>query len=1242
MKRILYILSLSVCFCLSALADNFTEIDWSVVGCDSILPVFDSQMKLDGDYRAFAYSAEIEYPELVPVTEAEASRWNLEMFRGRIGEWPDVSAEVGSSRGEGFLDISFIPLIERGGIFLKINSFRLTVQKNPSQRAQSRSDVAPAERYASSSVLHSGTWYKIRVAESGVFRLTRQFLSKIGFNDPSRVRLYGYGGAVLPETGLENLIDDLPEVPLWRSGDNILFYAQGPLSWQRSGDGSFVHSWNTYSKYGYYFLTADEKTAPAVMEEMPVSEGNAMVVESYNDYALYENDAFSWIESGRTFYDSYDFATGPTKTYKFNLEGSVNDMAMVSLSVSTDGSSVSFLETYFDDNLIGVLQIPVKSGNDVASVRSGSYIYSGPVGNDATVKLHFNQAQGMSSRLDYIRINYLRSLALRGSFSNFRSNAVGNPVIFKIATDRNAVVWNISGYNPRIVPSSLSGGYCVTSPVYGSSDDEYVVLDPDASFPEPEAVGRIDNQDLHSLSSADMVIIIPADGRLRTHAERLAEAHRQTDGISSVVVAADMIYNEFSSGTPDATAYRRFMKMLYDRAEPGSGPRYLLLFGGGLWDNRMVTSSWAGMSQDNCLLCYESENSVSTTASYVSDDYFGLLEDGKGYRLTSEKVDIGIGRIPVLNADDAEAVTNKTIAYLRGENAGEWQNTFVILGDDGDDNMHMSQADELAATISQAAPSLRLRKIYWDSYAMESSSSGNSYPMARNEILEQLEEGALLVNYTGHGAHNVFSHENVLFLNDFKSMSSPRLPVWVTASCDIAPFDASAECIGVNAIINPSGGALAMLTTTRTVYSSLNLKINLLFDKYVISPENTIGDALRLAKIQLVTPSSPIQDMSENKLNYVLLGDPAVHLAVPENRIVIDSIATGAQLNGQAVAQAGGRMTLIGHVAGADGGTDDSFNGVIYPYVYDGISHIVTRNNEGLAEKPFEYDDYDKLLYHGSDSVRHGTFSIELPVTKDIKYSDAAGRAVLYAVSDAGNSVNGYSEDFLVGGTSATMSTDSAGPDMRIYLNSPDFNDGDPVNMAPCFMAELSDADGINAFGSGVGHDLLVVIDNNPHYTYVLNRYYTAVENDFRRGRILFILPELSEGIHSLMFRAWDLLGNSSTKTIQFEVREGIRPQMLSVALTDNPARERTSFVITHDRPGSVESFELTVADSGGRVLWNGTYQDTSRSNISVFDWNLLSSSGQKLQRGLYVFKVVMHTTDGASCSASGKLIIVK
>lgn len=1223
------------------MAGDFTDVDWGVIGCDTILPVFDCQMKLDGEYRYSDYTAEIEYPELAPVTDAEAVRWNLERYRGRIGEWPEVSAEVGSSRGEGMLDICFVPIVERGGIFLKINSFKLVVTKHPRMMASSRSASAAVERYAGNSVLHSGRWYKIRVSESGVFRLTRQFLSKIGFNDPSKVRLYGYGGAVLPETGLENLTDDLPEVPLWRSGDNILFYAQGPLSWYRVDDGSYQHRWNTYSKYGYYFLTADNDVTPAVMEEMPVQTGQAVTVDSYPDYLLYEKDAFSWMESGRMFFDSYDYATGPTKSYRFNMDGAVGDAALVSVSFSTDGSSGSVLEASFNGTELGTMTIPPRGGNDVASVKSAKFSYNGPLGGDCTVGLHLKQNSDMSARLDYIRVNYFRSLALRGPFSNFRTHPVRTPVIFRIATDRNPVVWNISNHNIRLVPSSVSDGFCVTSPTDGSDGNEYVILDPDASFPEPEAVGGIENQNLHSLDSIDMVIIIPADGSLQTQAERLAEAHRQADGIAVAVIRADRIYNEFSSGTPDATAYRRFMKMLYDKAEPGTGPRYLLLFGGGLWDNRMVTSSWPGMSPDNCLLCYESENSVSTTSSYVSDDYFGLLEDGKGQKLTTEKIDIGIGRIPVLNVSDAEAVVNKTISYIRGENAGEWQNTVVILGDDGDDNLHMSQADELASGIGGSYPSLRLRKLYWDSYPMEASSSGNSYPAVRKDILEQLEEGALLVNYTGHGAHNVFSHENVLLLNDFSTMSSRHLPLWVTASCDIAPFDASSECIGVNALLNPKGGALALLTTTRTVYSSLNMKINVLFDNYVLRQENTLGDAARLAKVQLVTPSSSIQDFSENKLHYVLLGDPALHLDVPQSRIVIDSIATDALQDGMPIAQAGGRMTLTGYVAGADGRPDEGFSGTIHPYIYDSMSHIVTRNNAEAANEPFEYDDYDKLLFHGSDSVRSGRFSIELPVTRDIRYSDAAGRAVLYAVSKEGIAVNGHSEDFLVGGTSLFMPADSAGPDIRMYLNSPDFIDGNSVNSAPCFMAELYDADGINAFGSGIGHDLLLVIDNDPRFTYVLTRYYSPVDIDYRRGRIVFPLPDLPEGKHTLMFRAWDVLGNSSTETVRFEVREGIRPDVMSVTLTENPARERTSFVISHDRPGSVESFELTVADSGGRVMWQGTYQDTSKSNISVIDWNLVTSSGQKLQRGLYIFKVTMHTKDGAYRSASGKLIIV-
>lgn len=1220
-------------------AQGFVEVPWDEIGRDSILPFYGVQQTLPSDYDSYSYDACIEFPEFVPASREEIGRWNLEEYAGMLGEWPELSVTANSSRGAGLLDIGLVPIVEREGRFYRINTFKLVVtRKRTAVRAAGNSGAASA--YTASSVLGDGRWYKIRVSQSGIHKLTRKALASMGFKDPSKVRIYGYGGALLPETGLENMTDDLPELPAMHTSDGILFYAKGPLSWSMRMDGSYRHTWNTFSEYGYYFLTSDDSVMPTAIPELQPESGTFTTVTEGPDYALYEKDAFSWFESGRSFYDSYDFLNGSSVSYPFSLDGVTAGKATVDVSFSSSGTASSTLEVYVNDTKAGSFLLPVKASTDRATVASGSFVYTGSLSGNDRIRLHHVQSAGVSGRLDYIRLNFQRTLELRGTDTNFRTGRSAGRFSFRIKSAHDAVVWNVGSRGVCIVPSSMQDGYCVTSPVTSTAQDEYVVFDPAATFPAPEPVGVVANQNLHAIPGADMIIIVPSSGVIASQAERLAEAHREHDGLDVAVVRAEEIYNEFSSGTPDATAYRRFVKMLYDRAAKDRKPRYLLLFGGGTWDNRMITPAWHGANSDDYLLCYESDNSISETKSYVADDYFGLLENGKGGNILTEKIDIGIGRFPVTTQNDAKVMVDKVIRYMENENAGEWQNSVLILGDDGDANIHMEQADELACRIASANPALNIKKIYWDAYKMEVSSSGNSYPSVRQEILSHLEKGALLVNYTGHGSPEVLSHELVLNNTDFLTMKSTRLPLWVTASCDISPFDAAYESIGVNALLNPDGGALAMFSTARTVFSAQNQKINMLFDDFALDGVSSIGDAVREAKVRLVTPSSPLVDYSENKLHYILLGDPALHLAVPKDRVVVDCVQSDSTAGSMPVARAGSKVTVSGHIENG-AGVADGFNGVISPSVFDSERHIVTGNNAGAADEPFEYDDYDRLLYSGSDSVRSGQFSFTFPVPKDINYSNERGRIVLFALSDAGISAHGCSDGFLVGGTSSYLSADSLGPDISLYLNTPDFQYWDKVNSAPCLVAEISDGDGINSFGNGIGHDILLVVDNDPAYTFVLNGYYSSVGGDYRRGRVVYNIPSLPEGRHTLMLRAWDVLNNSSVAYLGFEVVNGLSPQMLSVDLTDNPVRERTSFVITHNRPGSVASVTIEVADTGGRVLLRDSYTDYSASSVSMRDWNICGDSGQRLQRGLYIYKVTLEDTDGAAATATGKFVVL-
>ena len=751
---------------------------------------------------------------------------------------------------------------------------------------------------------------------------------------------------------------------------------------------------------------------------------------------------------------------------------------------------------------------------------------------------------------------------------------------------------------------------------------------------EPTYVYRITNQDHHADAATDMVIIIPTSQHLLAQAERLKAHHEQHDGLRVTIVPADELYNEFSSGTPDATAYRRYLKMLYDRATtPNDKPRYLLLFGDGAWDNRMLTSEWSGYNPDDYLLCYESENSFSQVNCYVSDDFFCLLDDEEVIQTTNGnsttyagKPDVAVGRLPARTPDEAKTLVDKIISYAQNEYAGPWQNEICMMGDDGNDNSHMKTADKVATMIESTYPNYNVDKIYWDAYQRTSSSTGYSYPDVTRLIKQQLQNGALMMNYCGHGAAYAMSHELVMKLTDFESQQSNYLPLWMTASCDIMPFDGQEENIGETVMLNSKGGGIAFFGTTRTVYATYNEVMNLAFTKHVLTPGMAIGEAVRLAKRELVEKSS---DLTCNKLQYTLLGDPALQLNTPRQKMVVDSINGMPATQGIKLA-AGSIVKITGHVE-LNNETDTDFNGIVTLSVRDAEETITCRLNDRSstgADKAFVYQDRTNYLYRGSENVTEGVFHFTFAIPKDISYTDGSGLMTLYAINvDKTRSAHGENESFELIGSSTAL-TDSIGPSVYCYLNSKNFKNGGKVNTTPYFIAELYDDSGINASGSSIGHDLELIIDGDMNQTYNLNNYFEYDFGDYRSGSIGFSIPQLSIGTHKLLFRAWDILNNSTTTELLFEVSEDAGAGEFNVTCTQNPASTNTQFVITHDRPGSELKVTLDVFDLGGRQLWRQTDTVMATNDTVTIDWNLNVAGGSRLHTGLYLCRLTLNDGD--------------
>lgn len=1259
MKILRYLQLLVVAFALLPVrAQGEMEIDWSAYAQDTVVPVFVHSIDLGYDCVG-DYNVAIEYPELKALTAEEVARFGLPPKEG-LPEWPEINVHKGISAKRGRLDVSFAPVIWRDGRYWRILSFTLKVQREA--MAPQKGRASSVDRYADHSVLSTGRWVKVRVADNGMHMLTHSKLREMGFSNPSKVRLFGYGGHMLSESDVTSWNDDLREVGVWRGDDRILFYANGAVKWTLERDNTFTHVRNPYSDYGYYFLTDSEVGLDVVEEnasgEVASTEGlrsaeeqRATAITTTPAYALYEVDDYAWFHGGRKLVESYDYKNGNARNYTLSAHNANSQSnAVLDVCFTSNATETTSLLVDVDNENHGSVSLKAVGSHDEAAEKMQSFSFDmDETKAQHVVTLTHRRSAGVSGRLDYLRLNYVKTISL--NMPIFASSA-GYHTYAVAGADERTVVWCVNDASRPVLLSSILEGSTLTFATNAKRGDVCVAFDPRASYPVPEVVGEIANQDLHATDATDYVIIVPSSGKLSAQAERLAQLHREQRGLVVKVVRADEIYNEFSSGTPDATAYRRYLKMLYDRAKSVvDAPKYLLLFGDGAWDNRMLSTAWKGCSPDDYLLCYEVENSTSAVDSHVVEDYFGLLDDGEGADLKRDKVDVGVGRFPVTTASQAREVVDKVEAYMSNAYAGAWKNTILMLGDDGDKNRHMDDAETVAQMLETEYPDYMVKRVYWDAFPMEVSSTGNSYPAVRKRLLELFNDGALMVNYSGHGAPDVISHELVINKTDMEKLRSPRLPVWVTVSCDITPFDNSELSFGESAFLNPKGGAIGLLTSTRTTYAEQNRRINYFFSKYVFArgEDNrrmSMGDALRMAKCELITTSSSsLNDMSGNKLNYVLIGDPALVVGNTDYRMVVDELNGASVENGEEMLlKAGSEVVVRGHVETLDGALANDFSGVLYASVFDNLEGVVCRNNrnekdnDGNVLSPFTYRERTKKLFVGSDSVRNGEYSISFRVPMDINYSMENGLVNLYAISDLRNQeAKGMYDGFLLGGTEDDLSNDGSGPMVQLYLNSPSFVSGGRVNETPLLVVNLEDADGINTAGS-LGHNLTAIVDGEASMTYNLNEYYLSESGGYTRGTASYLLPELSEGMHTLMFRAWDMMNNSSTATIEFEVVKGLAPDLLHVQAQSIPGQ--TTFVLTHDRPENEVEVTIEVFDFSGRILWSHSEQAVSADNSYTYSWSQSASSGQPLATGVYLYRVVVASPAGQSASKAQKFMI--
>ncbi len=1168
----------------------------------------------------------------------------------------NIDTYIAIEKKQRYLEITFYPFIFENNQFRKLLSADLNIESMPLPKQQSAkrslgNETQTMHQYANSSVLANGDWYKIRISDTGIHRLTYEDLIAIGIKNPALVRVFGYGGAILNEDfSLPRKADDLPELAIFMEkgsdgvfnhGDYILFHAQGTIRWDYDDvSGFFEHSQNYYSKYGYYFLTEGQLEGKRIESQALITDAPAATIKDFLNFGLYEKELINFLESGREWYGDKLTPNNNTLTVPFSFPGIVsNKQARVEISIagnSTQSSSFTVdIDNSVQTNKITIFAIT--SYFQAARKGNGTYFVMPKAADGIDVKLTY-QAQNSSAfaHLDYIRINAYQSLRMNGNAFYFRMT--DQDLRYEVLryelenATSDTKIWDITDpLNIIEIPTNFQNGILsfVSAPETNALVREFVAIKTNSAFAKPHLVGKVPNQNLHAIQQVDYVIIAPVE--FHEQANRLASFHQQK-GLSVLVVQPELIYNEFSSGTPDATAYRWLMKMLYDRAgsDVSKLPKALLFMGVSSYDNRGL------VHQALPLLSYQSVNSLVATSSYTTDDYYAFLDDNEGVNIARDRMDIGVGRLPVANITEARVVVDKIIAYANNTKKGPWKNYAVFLGDDGDGNIHMSQSDNLVQIFQQYSKAYQPIKVYLDAYQIVQTASGSSYPTAKERMLNILKSGVLIFNFVGHGSVNSLTEEQTIVRRDIEQMTNENLALWVTATCDFSRYDNNATSSGMRVLLNPHGGGIALLTTTRTVFSGENFRLSQQIYQHIL-PSNplqpiTLGEIMRRGKIGMGTDS--------NKLNFALLGDPMLSLTYPTQRVITTKINEVEQPEKPTI-NALSLVTVEGYVENAlQTGVDESFNGTVYVVVFDKEENLQTLSNRG--NQAFTYKDRPNILFSGKTSVENGVFSIVYMVPKDINYRYGEGRMVYYAVDNTRKvEANGYNESFIVGGSNNDIIPTDNGPIVRMYLNTPHFVSGQTVNKNPVFYAFMNDDYGINTVGAGIGHDIVLKLNNKPEYTFVLNDFYQASLNDYKSGYIRYPLTNLPNGKYELQFKVWNLQNVSTTQTLHFTVADDAAPQIYSFSVFPNPAKISTQLILEHNRPDELVSATFRLYDIAGRLFWQSNVVSTFGDEKVTYTWDLSDGSGTKIRAGNYIMNVVFETQNGTFTSANQKIIVL-
>lgn len=1111
------------------------------------------------------------------------------------------------------------------------------------------------DTYASSSVLSSGKWVKISVAETGIHLISDSQLRSWGFSDPSKVKVYGYGGQRIPDALTRaNYIDDLPLVQSVKTSRGLFFYAQGPVKWTSVQSTRYIPAQNPFSSLGYYFLSDRE----AESSDIPVMETGVSSTEpatTFTGRTFHEVDEVSPGTTGH-YLVGEDFRYTPSNTFNFDLPDRIEGTKVwtqVNFFSKTKNPSkmlytvngTALTQTY-EDNIRGC---------DVSS----SYVH----GSDVTLRKEFDlsgdklslglthsspSSTVIMANLDFIAVNYTRALKLRDGKLEF---TLRTPAFTLDGATADTHVWDVTKPLQISRLATSANGNAVDCINQYTGTRSYVAWNESATFPSPSLVGNVANQDLHATEVPDMVIFTISDWQ--SQAQRIADYHSQADGMDVIVIDQETVFNEFSSGAPDVNSFRKLLKMYWDRGDTaGKTLRYALFLGRGVFDNRRITTDIKNLGYPT-MPSWQTDTGADDNSSYTSDDIFAFLRDDSGTSTSSDYLCIAVGRIPAKSAENARELVDKLLTYNESMPVGEWRNHVMMVADDEDFGVHMTQSENMLtwmAKTTEGTDNFFFDKIYIDAYKR----TAEGYPDAREQMFKLLNEGTMWWNYIGHASDHGWTHEKFLTMDDINNLYLRRYPVLFASTCDFLRWDRASESGAEVMFHNSAGGVIAAISATRPVYISDNGILSLAIGRYMFRRGDdgqlpTLGEIYRNAKNDmrpLVTQNGETRlgekAANTNKLRYVLMGDPAMRLSAPSNIVKLHKI-NGVEIDPENPPSLMARQeaTVEGAVYNSTGDTVlTDFNGTLAMSLYD-AEHSVTTLGNGQDGSPFVYDEQGNKLLTTNGAVTGGRFSfnIIMPSEIDDNYRPAAINMV--ATADNGTSALGCERNVYAYGSDDNAVPDTVRPVIEsFYLNYSTFRSGDKVNAAPMALAKISDNRALNISTAGVGHQMTLYLDESTTFTDV-SSFFTVSGESQREGDIAYQLENLQPGYHTLRLRVWDTAGNFAESTIEFTVDSDLAPKIYDVYSDANPASVEANFYITHDRPETTATVTITVYNLLGAEVWSSSA--TGRSDMfksAPVKWDLRDKGGQRVQRGIYLYRASI-TTDGEQYETASKRIAV-